>query len=124
MKESFELAAMLCFGDVLGPLKELSFWVYGKKAKDVSRRYDELLEKVLKEHEAKRSSSSSGHGDGGDHKGERDLMDILLDVYHDAHAEFKITRTHIKAFFMVTSIYHIHLYLKMNSSMHHCIEWN
>jgi cytochrome P450 family 705 subfamily A len=107
VKESFELAAKLCFGDVLGPLKELSFWMYGKKAMDVSRRYDELFEKVMKEHEDKRSSS---HGNGNEHRGdenERDLMDILLDAYHDAYAEFKITRTHIKAFFLVTFIYHI-----------------
>lgn len=100
VKESFELAAKLCFGDVLGPLKELSFWMYGKKAMDVSRRYDELFEKVMKEHEHKRSSS---HGNGNEHRGdesERDLMDILLDAYHDAYAEFKITRTHIKAFFL------------------------
>ncbi|TKY68162.1 steroid 17alpha-monooxygenase or 17alpha-hydroxyprogesterone aldolase [Spatholobus suberectus] len=97
VKESFELAAKLCFGDVLGPLKELSFWLYGKKALDVSTRYDELLEKVLKEHEHKRLLRKNGHcGD----ESERDLMDILLDVYDDAHAEFKITRTHIKAFFM------------------------
>ncbi|XP_047177195.1 cytochrome P450 705A12-like [Vigna umbellata] len=92
VKESFELAAKLCFGDVLGPLKQLSFWVYGKKALDVSKRYDELLEKVLKEHEQKRSSRHA--------ENERDLMDILLDVHHDPHAEFKITRTHIKAFFL------------------------
>ncbi|KOM29664.1 hypothetical protein LR48_Vigan741s001100 [Vigna angularis] len=72
--------------------KQLSFWVYGKKALDVSKRYDELLEKVLKEHEHKRSSRHA--------ENERDLMDILLDVHHDPHAEFKITRTHIKAFFL------------------------
>ncbi|XP_027362962.1 cytochrome P450 705A22-like [Abrus precatorius] len=99
VKESFELAAKLCFGDVLGPLKELSFWVYGKKALEVSRRYDELLEEVLKEHEHKRLSVANGNGHCSDER-EKDLMDILLDVYHDAHAEFKITRTHIKAFFM------------------------
>lgn len=101
MKESFELAAKLCFGDVLGCLKELSFWVYGKKAMDVSRRYDELLEKVLKEHEEKRLSGGDGN------ESERDLVDIMLDVHHDAQAEFKITRTHIKAFLMVIFTYHI-----------------
>ncbi|KAG5120416.1 hypothetical protein AAZX31_12G228700 [Glycine max] len=94
VKESFELAAKLCFGDVLGPFKELSFWVYGKKAIDMSTRYDELLEEVLKEHEHKRLSRANSD------QSERDLMDILLDVYHDAHAEFKITMAHIKAFFM------------------------
>ncbi|CAJ1933969.1 unnamed protein product [Sphenostylis stenocarpa] len=102
VKESFELAAKLCFGDVLGPLKQLSFWVYGKKALDVSTRYDELLEKVLKEHEHKALSRANGHH--SDEESEMDLMDILLQVYHDAHAEFKITRTQIKAFFLVSFI--------------------
>ncbi|KAJ7949131.1 Cytochrome P450 family protein [Quillaja saponaria] len=95
VKESFELAAKLCFGDVLGTLKRLTFWVYGKQAMDVSRRYDELLERVLKEHEEKK-----GRRIGGVENEERDLMDILLEVYQDDKAEFKITRTHIKAFFM------------------------
>ncbi|XP_045831115.1 cytochrome P450 705A5-like [Trifolium pratense] len=75
VKESFELAAKLCFGDVLGPFKELTFWIYEKRAMDVSKKYDELLEKVLKKHEDKRSSS---HRNGDDN--ERDIMDIPLDV--------------------------------------------
>ncbi|XP_052728618.1 cytochrome P450 705A5-like [Vigna angularis] len=80
-------------------IRQLSFWVYGKKALDVSTRYDELLEKVLKEHEQKRSSrDSEEHHSHAEN--ERDLMDILLDVHHDPHAEFKITRTHVKAFFL------------------------
>ncbi|RDX67353.1 3,9-dihydroxypterocarpan 6A-monooxygenase [Mucuna pruriens] len=103
VKESFELAAKLCFGDVLGPLKDFTFWLYGKKALDVSTRYDELLDKVLKEHQHKRLSHNADET-------QRDLMDILLDVYHDAHAHFKITTTHIKAFFLVTFIFHIYLY--------------
>ncbi|KAK0575387.1 hypothetical protein LWI29_038301 [Acer saccharum] len=51
VKKSFELAAKLCFGDVLGPLKKLGFWIYGKQALNLSKWYDELLEKILKEHE-------------------------------------------------------------------------
>lgn len=51
VQESFELAAKLCFGDVLGPLKKLGFRDYGKQAMDVSTRYDDLLGKILEEHE-------------------------------------------------------------------------
>ncbi|CAL8992560.1 unnamed protein product, partial [Prunus brigantina] len=36
VKESFELAAKVCFGDVLGPLKRLGFWVDGKQLMDVT----------------------------------------------------------------------------------------
>ena len=92
--ESFKLAAKMCFGDVLGPFKKLGFWVFGKQALDLTRRYDELLERVLKDHEVRRSKNGSERED-------KDLMDILLDVCHDETAEVKITRTHIKAFFVV-----------------------
>ncbi|KAF2319435.1 hypothetical protein GH714_015802 [Hevea brasiliensis] len=57
--------------------------------------FDELLEKILKEHEEKAKR------DGDDHEGEdKDLMDILLKVYQDENAEFKISRNHMKAFFL------------------------
>ncbi|CAL9029682.1 unnamed protein product, partial [Prunus brigantina] len=36
VKESFELAAKVCFGDVLGPPKRLGFWVDGKQLMDVT----------------------------------------------------------------------------------------
>ncbi|XP_059436661.1 cytochrome P450 705A5-like [Corylus avellana] len=93
VKESFELAAKMCFGDVLGPLKKLGFWVYGKQAMDMTRRFDELLEKVLKEHEER------GKKGGWGEREDKDLMDMLLEVCQDEQAEVKITRTHIKAFF-------------------------
>ncbi|KAL0006730.1 hypothetical protein SO802_008232 [Lithocarpus litseifolius] len=93
VKESFELAAKLCFGNVLGPFEKLGFWLYGKRALDVTRRLDKLLERVLKEHEERRKRDGSVRED-------KDLMDILLDVCQDEEAEVKITRTHIKAFFL------------------------
>ncbi|XP_041013854.1 cytochrome P450 705A5-like [Juglans microcarpa x Juglans regia] len=94
VKEAFELAAKMCFGDVLGPLKKLGFWVYGKQAMDVTRRYDEILERVLKEHEDRWKSE-------GVEREDKDLMDLLLEICQDdEEAEVKITRTHIKAFFL------------------------
>ncbi|KAK7846992.1 beta-amyrin 24-hydroxylase [Quercus suber] len=75
--ESFKLAAKMCFGDVLGPFKKLGFWVFGKQALDLTRRYDELLERVLKDHEVRRCKNR------GEREDKKDLMDILLDVCHD-----------------------------------------
>ncbi|KAA8520263.1 hypothetical protein F0562_014519 [Nyssa sinensis] len=92
VKESFKIGAKFCFGDLLGPLKWLGFWLYGKQAVEVTRRYDDLLERILKEHEEERENGE---------REDKDLMDILLEVYHDDKAEVKITRTHIKAFFLV-----------------------
>ena len=95
VQESIELAAKMSFGDVLGFLKKLGFWVYGKQAMDVNRRFDELLEKVLKGHEERGNS-----GDWGERE-DKDLMDMLLEVCQDEQAEVRITRTHVKAFLAV-----------------------
>ncbi|KAK1552245.1 hypothetical protein Q3G72_013105 [Acer saccharum] len=66
------------------------FWIYGKQASNLSKWYDELLEKILKEHEER----------DGEREEDEDMMDILLKVYKDKKAEVKITRIHIKAFFL------------------------
>lgn len=105
VKETFEVAAKMCFGDVLGPLKKLGFWVYGKQAMDVTRRYDELLERVLKEHEFEERGK----------RGDKDLMDLLLEVCQDEKAEVRITRTHIKAFILVnfsSILFYLFLFLR------------
>ncbi|XP_040995363.1 cytochrome P450 705A22-like [Juglans microcarpa x Juglans regia] len=88
VKESLQLGSKLYLGDVLGPFKRLSFWMYGKKAIDVTMRYDAILERLWKEHE------ESGKRDN------EDLLDILMKVYKDEKAEFKMNRTHIKAFLL------------------------
>ena len=36
---------------------------------------------------------------------ERDLMDILLEIHEDAYVKFKLIKTDIKSFFLVSSIY-------------------
>ena len=69
--------------------------MHGRKVIDVSLRYDEILEKVLKQHE----------NSGELKRGDEDLMDILLKVYQDDKAEFKINRTHLKAFLLVSHSY-------------------
>nr|POE60331.1 cytochrome p450 [Quercus suber] len=90
VKESIEIGAKVSFGDVLGPLRILAFWLYGRKVIDVSLRYDEILERVLKQHE----------NSGELKRDNEDLMDILLKVYQVDKAEFKINRTHLKAFLL------------------------
>lgn len=86
--ECVELAVKMSFGDVFGPLKRLGFWIYGRKAVELTLRYDEILEKMLKEHEERGKRE------------DKDLMDVLLEVYQDDKAGMKLTRTHIKAFIL------------------------
>ncbi|KAI5576630.1 hypothetical protein BDE02_09G057300 [Populus trichocarpa] len=81
VSESFDLAAKLALFSVFGPLKRIGTW------------YDELFENVLVEHEEKAKRE-------GPHMENKDLMDILLEVYHDKNAEIRITRKQMKTFFL------------------------
>ncbi|KAM1443292.1 hypothetical protein ACFX2I_039583 [Malus domestica] len=93
MMRTIRLATKVSYGDVLGPLKRLGFWLYGKQLADVSWEFDELFEKMLKEHEKK------GEREGWERE-DLDLIDLLLKVYQDDKAELKLTRTQIKAFLL------------------------
>ncbi|KAL4601190.1 hypothetical protein ACB092_11G254600 [Castanea dentata] len=104
VKESFEVGAKVSFGDVLGPLRFLAFWLYGRKAIDVTLRYDEILERVLKQHEERPQIENE------------DLVDILLKVYQDDKAEFKISITHLKAFLL-------DLFVAGTGSSSEAIQW-
>ncbi|XP_010527305.1 PREDICTED: cytochrome P450 705A20-like [Tarenaya hassleriana] len=69
-------------------LRKLGIWLFGKEIKEISSRYDELFEKILREHEENPD------------RGQKDMMDVLLETCQDETAEYKITRNHIKAFFV------------------------
>ncbi|KAJ0038484.1 hypothetical protein Pint_24059 [Pistacia integerrima] len=92
--ESLGLTGKFFFARALGPFKILASWLFEKRGRDIIKRCDDLLEKYLEEHEVR------ANGDG-DRSENRDLMDILLEVYHDEKSEFKITKTNIKAFLLV-----------------------
>lgn len=69
-------------------LKKLVLSLFKKEVEVLSNSFNELLEKILVEHEEKQ-------GEG------KDLMDVLLAAYRDENAEYKITRNHIKSFYVV-----------------------
>ncbi|XP_013624257.1 PREDICTED: cytochrome P450 705A5-like [Brassica oleracea var. oleracea] len=71
-------------------LKKLVLSLFKKEVKTISNSFDELLEKILAEHEEKL----------GEHHQGKDLMDVLLAAYGDENAEYKITRNHIKSFYV------------------------
>ncbi|KAK3006203.1 hypothetical protein RJ639_017444 [Escallonia herrerae] len=81
-------AAKLSLGEVWGPLKKFDLFGYGRQMKAAMLEYDELVERILIEHEENR------HGGG---KGRKDMMDILLEISEDGTAEVKLTRSNIKA---------------------------
>ncbi|KAL1197715.1 Cytochrome [Cardamine amara subsp. amara] len=71
------------------PFKKLVVSLFRKEMIVVSSRFDELLERILVEHEEKLDVHHQG----------TDLMDALLEAYRDENAGYKITRNHIKSFF-------------------------
>ncbi len=62
------------------------------KNKNLTLTLDEILERVLKQHKENPKKENE------------DLVDILLKVYQDDKAGFKITRTHIKAFLSISNV--------------------
>ncbi|CAH2079686.1 unnamed protein product [Thlaspi arvense] len=71
------------------PLKKLGISLFKKEIMGVSCRFDEVLEKILEEHEEKLEE---------DH--DMDLLDKLLASYRDKNTEYKFTRNHIKSLFV------------------------
>ncbi|ESQ47873.1 hypothetical protein EUTSA_v10020513mg [Eutrema salsugineum] len=73
------------------PLEKLRIPLFKKDIMSVSNRFDELLERILVEHKENLRDE--------EHQG-TDMMDVLLAAYEDKNAEYKITRNHIKSFFV------------------------
>ncbi|XP_011033262.1 PREDICTED: cytochrome P450 93A3-like isoform X2 [Populus euphratica] len=68
---------------------------FGKRLKEVRKRFDTMMERIIKEHEEVRKiKKETGEGDS-----EKDLLDILLDLSEDS-SEMKLTRENIKAFIL------------------------
>lgn len=82
VKEAFEILGKVWIGDMY--LRILAFWVYGRQAINMTLKFEEIFGRVYII---------------------EDLMDVLLKIYQDDKAEFKITRSHLKAILLVRHIF-------------------
>ncbi|CAI9301314.1 unnamed protein product [Lactuca saligna] len=73
-------------------IKNLDFQGFDKRLNDIGRRFDTLIERIIKDHEETRKQKGNGEV--------KDLLDILLDISEDESMEIKLTRENIKAFIM------------------------
>ncbi|KAB5519460.1 hypothetical protein DKX38_023779 [Salix brachista] len=90
-----ENAAKFSFNEVFGPLNRFDLLGKGKRLVSATRKYDELLEQLMKKYDDNFDNLINSRDEE-----QNDLMFILMETYKDTNAELKLTRTHIKKFFL------------------------
>uniref|UniRef100_A0A1J3CD99 3,9-dihydroxypterocarpan 6A-monooxygenase n=1 Tax=Noccaea caerulescens TaxID=107243 RepID=A0A1J3CD99_NOCCA len=80
------------FLELFGPFRDWDVFGNGKRLRSSIWRYDDLVEKVLKEYEDDKSKNEG--------EKDTDIVDILLDTYNDPKAELKLTMNQIKFFIL------------------------
>ncbi|KAJ0735618.1 putative 3,9-dihydroxypterocarpan 6A-monooxygenase [Helianthus annuus] len=89
--------------------KNLDLQGITKSSMDLRRRFDVLMERILKEHEETRKQKM----ETGEMK---DFLNILLDISEDESMEIKLTRENIKAFIL-------EIFLGATDTTARTIEW-
>ncbi|KAK1281984.1 Cytochrome P450 93A1 [Acorus calamus] len=87
-EETEEILGLFDLGDYVWFLKGWDLHGFKKRLDEVHRKFDGLMEGILKEKE---------ETDGRD-AAEKDLLDLLLDIAKDGEAEIRLSRENIKAF--------------------------
>jgi hypothetical protein len=107
VKEVAELVGAFNVADYISLCRGWDLQGLGKRAADVHRRFDVLLEELIRHKEEAREAmlptrtSDSSNEKQGSPAANKDLLDILLDKAADEAAEVKLTRDNIKAFIIV-----------------------
>jgi flavone synthase II len=119
VKDVAELVGAFNVDDYIAVVRGWDLQGLRRRAADVHRRFDALLEDILRHKEearaARRLDQDDGQGisskqDKKQATHSKDLLDILMDKAEDQAAEVKLTRENIKAFIIVRSIYHAFYY--------------
>ncbi|XP_059280921.1 cytochrome P450 93A3-like [Lycium ferocissimum] len=95
-----ELTGKFNLSDYIWFCKNLDLQGFGRRTKDVHKRFDKMMERIINEHEETRRKRNSQSKDGGETVVIKDLLDILLDISEDECSEMKLTRENIKAFIL------------------------
>ncbi|KAJ0988142.1 hypothetical protein J5N97_006498 [Dioscorea zingiberensis] len=94
VEETAELTGKFNLADYISFCKNLDLQGFDKRLEDVRRRFDGMMEGILKEKKTLRKEVAGGGA------AVKDILDILLDIYEDDKAEMKISMENIKAFIM------------------------
>uniref|UniRef100_M1DMU2 Cytochrome P450 n=1 Tax=Solanum tuberosum TaxID=4113 RepID=M1DMU2_SOLTU len=95
-----ELTGKFNLSDYIWFCKNLDLQGFGKRTKDVRKRFDEMMERIMNEHEEARRKRNGENKDGDESVVVKDLLDMLLDISEDECAEMRLTRENIKAFIL------------------------
>nr|GEW82188.1 cytochrome P450 93A3-like [Tanacetum cinerariifolium] len=87
-----EITGKFNLADYIWFLKNLDLQGYGKRVKEIHRRFDQLIERIISEHEDERTKKGNNEV--------RDVLDILLNISEDETMEMKLTKENIKAFIL------------------------
>ncbi|ONK70072.1 uncharacterized protein A4U43_C05F29950 [Asparagus officinalis] len=93
VEEMTELAGKFNLADFVGFCKNLDFQGFDKRLEDLLKRFDKMMEGIMKEKQEERQKERDTSQEIA-----KDLLDIMLDIASDDDAEMKLTRENIKAF--------------------------
>ncbi|ESW04112.1 hypothetical protein PHAVU_011G068100 [Phaseolus vulgaris] len=82
--------------DFVGFCKNLDLQGFKKRALDIHKRYDSLLEKIISDREELRRESKVEGCEEGEEK-VKDFLDMLLDILEQKELEVEVTRNHVKS---------------------------
>ncbi|KAI3772562.1 hypothetical protein L6452_03751 [Arctium lappa] len=90
--EISEISGKFNLTDYIWFCKNLDLQGFGKRVKEIHRRFDVLVEKIIVEHEDERRKKDKDEM--------KDVLDMLLKISEDDNIEMKLTRDNIKAFIL------------------------
>ncbi|KAI3937335.1 hypothetical protein MKW98_001906 [Papaver atlanticum] len=101
VQEVAELTGTFNLSDYIWFCKNIDIQGLRKRYKDLHRRFDDMVEKIIDKKMKRKNDEMGAHGI--DEDATKDLVDILLDIAEDDNAEMKLTRENIKAFILVVN---------------------
>nr|AIS92511.1 putative flavone synthase II [Epimedium sagittatum] len=100
IREVTQIFGTFNLSDFIWLLRKFDIQGLLKKSKDARKRYNVMIERIIKEREEFRTNKKLGSTEGKADGGVKDFLDILLDISEDDNAEMKLNRDHIKAFIL------------------------
>ncbi|KAK3229280.1 hypothetical protein Dsin_001161 [Dipteronia sinensis] len=101
VRQVTEIFGEFNLSDIIWIFKNVDLQGFRKRFKDIHRRYDSLLEKIITDREdvRKEKKMKKKNGDDDDDREEEviDFLDMLLDVLENENSEIQLSRDHIKA---------------------------